>query len=408
MCPRIVRIRKKKAKPEVEDSPQSSLISFSHTAIERLQAGPKDYYRRDSKTPGLNVKITPKGRKVFLLRYDMPWKRGRKLHLGVFPKMSVPEARQAAMEAWSKINAGIDPAIERAETAKRVTVADFAQRYLSEHVEVRLSKKAQRDYRSLLENIVVPKLGTSYLEDVKRADVERLHGALRDKPAQANRLLSVIKAMYNKAGDWGVLSHSENPAMRLKPYKEEARKRYFNSDEQRRISAAIKQLRKEYPASQSAFEAIQFMFRTGCRTSEALGLRWDDIDWEKRQALLRTSKTGPGELFLGDDAIELLQAIARNSRSEWVFPGRRLDKPLERIKRPWAKICELAELKDARPHDIRHTVGTFMTADGRTFSAQMVLRHTHGTTTERYTHAHFEAILRDLNQAVGAIRKNGL
>ena len=401
MCPRTIHLSKKKPKESKRPEP----ISFGQTAIERLEPSEKDYYRRDTKVPGLNVKVTPKGRKVFLLRYDMPSKRGCKLTLGVFPRMSAPEARKCAMEAWGRINAGIDPASEKAQQSKRVTVAEFAQRYLNEQVEVRASAKTYRDYKSMLETIVIPSLGSMYLEDVNRADIERLHGSMKSRATRANRTLAVIKAMFNKAGDWGVIAYSDNPALRLKPYKEDNRKRYFNAEEQRRIAAAIRDLRIEYPRSQSAFNAIQFMFRTGCRTSEALGLRWSDIDFEQEVARLRTSKTGAGELTLGQDALELLQAIARTTQSEWVFPGRTLNKPLERLKRPWSKICEVAELENARLHDIRHTVGTYMTLDGRTSSAQQVLRHTNSRTTDQ---AHRETIVRDLNAGIGLIRKNGL
>lgn len=75
MCPKPIRRRLPKHRKQV----RQKLFSFSTTAIERLVAEEKDYYVRDSKTPGLNLKVTPAGKKVFLLRYDILGRRGRKL-----------------------------------------------------------------------------------------------------------------------------------------------------------------------------------------------------------------------------------------------------------------------------------------------------------------------------------------
>lgn len=394
--------------PEHRKPARETHISFSTTALEKLTADAKDYYVHDTKISGLNIKVTPVGRKVFLLRYSLPGKRGAKMTLGVFPRLSVPQARKFATAAWVEINAGMDPAKSNKEHLKAVTVKDFAKRYLEEWVNVRTSKSSQRDYASMLNNNVLPRIGHMRLEEVRRVDIENLHRALSKTPVRANRTIAVTKAMFNKAGDWEIMPYQNNPALRIKLNKEEGRERSFNSSERIRIGAALKELRGQNPMSQSAFDAIVFLFRTGCRTSEALGLRWQLIDYERCRATLIKSKTGKGYLHLGDDAIELLQSIASTSNSEWVFPGRTLDKPLKGIRRPWAKICEHAQITDARPHDIRHTVATCLGENGSVSSAQAILRHKNSKTTGRYINLHQVTILSDLNKAIKGIRKNGI
>ena len=239
-------------------------ISFSTTALEKLAAGEKDYYVHDTKIPGLHVKVTPTGRRVFLLRYRMLGARGRKMMFGVFPQLSVPQARKLATDAWVDINAGIDPARKKQEVLKAITVKDFAARYLEEWVSVRLSKSSQRDYASMLHNNVLPRIGHMCIEEVQRVDIEKLHLALSNKPVRANRTLAVTKALFNKAADWGIMPYQNNPALRIKQNREEGRERSFNGDERTRIGAAIKELRDQYPQSQSSFDAIIFLFRTGC------------------------------------------------------------------------------------------------------------------------------------------------
>lgn len=381
---------------------------FNASAIENLVAGEKDYYVRDEKTHGLNLKVTPVGRKVFLLRYRVEGGKGRKLTMGVFPRMSVAQAREAAWQAWAAISKGEDPSDKRVEEKRAVTVEAFSERYLSEQVNVHAAKSTQRDYASMLRNNVVPLIGAKLLKDVTREDVERIHRFMHETPARANRTVAVIKAMYNKAGDWGVLPYGNNPALRVRLFKEVGRTRYFDEAEQRRIALAIKKIREENPISQSACDAIQFLFRTGCRTKEALNLRWTDIDFEMGEARLRTSKTGQDDLILGNAALELLQSITARSQSEWVFPGRKLDRPLERLKRPWDKVCKIAQLEDAHLHDIRHTVGTYLAAKGRVSTATFVLRHKNSGTTDKYKHPHFETIKEDLDKAISGMKNRGL
>lgn len=404
MCPKPIRRRL----PKHQKTKRQSQVSFSATTLESLEAEQRDYYVRDSKTQGLNVKVTPAGRKVFLLRYNMPGRRGRKLTLGVFPRMTVPQARKLAMEAWAEIANGVDPAQLKADLANAATVEVFARRYLKEQVEIHTSAQTARDYESMLRNHVLPQIGSMRLDEVQRVDIERIHRSMRATPTRANRTLAVVKAMFNKAGDWGVLPYGNNPAVRIKLYNEEKRTRYFDGEEQEKIGQAIRELRAENPMSQSAYDAIVFLFRTGCRTKEALNLRWDDIDLERGEARLRESKTGAGKLFLGSSAVQLLQSIASTSQSEWVFPGRSLDRPLERLKKPWQKICQHASLKDAHLHDIRHTVGTYLAARGRTSSATAVLRHTNSSTTDRYVHPHIETIRIDPDAAISELTKRGI
>ncbi|MDA5095008.1 tyrosine-type recombinase/integrase [Aliiroseovarius sp. KMU-50] len=394
--------------PKHKKQSRQTLFSFSATALESLEPDERDYYVRDTKTPGLVVKVTPAGKKVFILRYRMPGKGGRKLTFGPFPRVSVPQARKLAREAWLDIANGEDPATKKSDLSKVVTVKNFAQRYLQEQVAAHASPSTARDYASMLYNHVIPAIGNMKLDEVQRVDVEKIHLGMRSTPTRANRTLAVMKAMFNKAGDWGLLPYGKNPAVRIRLFKEKRRQRFFDTDEQRRIARAISELREEYPRSQSAFDAIKFMFRTGCRTKEALNLRWEDISFEREEALLRQSKTGERKLYLGDAAIRLLQSIASTSNSEWVFPGRSEDKPLERLKRPWEKICNHARLRDARVHDIRHTVATYLSTHGRKSSATEILGHTNSKTTDLYSHP-IEGIIReDLNGVISMFEKSGI
>lgn len=111
-------------------------------------------------------------------------------------------------------------------------------------------------------------------------------------------------------------------------------------------------------------------------------------------------------LPLANSAVEHLQSIAAKRTGPWVFSGTDPDKHLTSLVRPWKRICEVAQLSNARLHDIRHTVATYITASGNLYSAQAILRHTTPAMTTRYAHPFDVAVRHDLNEAIEKIGRN--
>ena len=100
---------------------------------------------------------------------------------------------------------------------------------------------------------------------------------------------------------------------------------------------------------------------------------------------------------------ELRKLQERNGNCAWVFPGRSKNKPRnDYIKRPWARILELAEIDDLRLHDLRHNAATVARRLG--VSPKEVsgfLGHKRTATTEIYAHGD-EGVQRELVEWVAA------
>lgn len=384
--------------------PIGGKLNFSNANIGNLIPRSKDYSLRDSKIHGLTLKVTPKGRKVFVLRYRAKSGQERKSTLGRFPEMNVAHARKCALYEWAIINNGGDPSKDRQDNRKALTLSDFCDRYVSEHVKTHLKEKSQKEYQALLHRHILPKLGAMPIAEISRSNVSALHRSLQSTPYQANRVLSLVKAIYNKAENWEALPpQGLNPAKGIKPFAEPSRERFLDDSEQEAVGNAIAKLRKIHPKSRSAFDAIIYLFLTGCRTKEALNLRWDNIDYQRKRVLIPDSKTGKRILPIGDEVVNLLQSIAEHQLSEFVFPGRYLDRPLEGVKKPWLWICREAGLSNVRIHDIRHTFATDMTAVGSLSSAGAILGHKNPRTTARYAHDHDQTIRKDLGNTTKLI-----
>ena len=89
------------------------------------------------------------------------------------------------------------------KTARRApTVADLAADYLERHAVPKKRPKSVRDDGPMLNNIILPKLGTGKVDAIGRRDVEAIHIAMQDRPYQANRVISLLSRMFSLAIEW--------------------------------------------------------------------------------------------------------------------------------------------------------------------------------------------------------------
>jgi integrase len=91
---------------------------------------------------------------------------------------------------------------------------------------------------------------------------------------------------------------------------------------------------------------LKFCALTGCRKSEAIGLKWAMIDGHR--AALPDAKSGPKSIWLARPARKLLSALPR--QSNFVFSERDDPIAVDRLDRIWAKIrCALNRPETAHP-----------------------------------------------------------
>jgi len=134
---------------------------FSDRSLEKVQPKSRDYFIHDPKTKGLSVKVTPKGKKVFILRYRSRTGRQRKLTLGTYPEISVPHVRRLAQERWSEIFRDIDPAETRFSFRSGPTVQDLVSVFLLEQAKPTLSPSTLKAARALRDAGVLRPLRTN-------------------------------------------------------------------------------------------------------------------------------------------------------------------------------------------------------------------------------------------------------
>ena len=137
---------------------------------------------------------------------------------------------------------------------------------------------------------MVPELGA--LEAVEREHIAALHHRHRETPYQANRILEVVRKMFNLAEAWGLRKDSANPCRFVEKYKEHKRERFLTEGEFRRLGQVLNEVEAEGSETLSAVTAIRLPMLTGRRSGEVQTLRWENVDLEAGELRLPDSKTG--------------------------------------------------------------------------------------------------------------------
>ena len=352
--------------------------------VDAARAEDGERFLWDPELPGFGLRVRPSGRRYYVVQYRSNG-RTRRLTLGPHGALTPDQARRKAAKLLGEARDGGDPAVEIRSAAKSITVADLAKRFLAQHAELKKKPTSLRNDRLNLRLHVLPHLGTLRLAAVTREDVATLHHGLRETPTAANRVLALLSKMFNLAERWGLRTDGTNPCRHVEHFPEHRRQRFLSDDELARLGGVLNEVEQNSTESAEAIAAIQLLLFTGCRVSEVLGLRWEDVDAERRCLRFLDSKTGAKLIPLNSVALEVL--TSRTRRSHWVISGRDGDQPLVNLAKPWKRIRELAGLEDVRLHDLRHTHGS--SAAGAGLSLHLVgalLGHRQPATTARYAH----------------------
>jgi integrase len=371
-------------------------VRLTKDSIERAALpapGKKERFIRDGVVQGLGVRVTASGKRRFIFEARIKG-RPRRITIGAWPDLNVSLARERAMEIRTAIAKGNDPANDAAEARKELTLASLWSTYLERHAKPH-KRSAKRD-EYLMGRYVPGGWHARRLSDISRNDIARLHARIGDEHGHyaANRTLALLRTVFNLARAWQLFA-GDNPGEGIKPFKEHKRQRYLSPEELERVNVA---LLDEPDWRWRAWFPLAVML--GTRRGELLAMRWADIDFNARTWLIPQTKDGESHLLpLPAPVIAILAGLPSRGNSEWTFPGTGASGHLVEPKKAWARILEHAGVEGARIHDLRHTLASWLVAQG--FNLPLVgraLNHTQAATTARYAHLALDPVRAALEQ----------
>ncbi len=361
-------------------------IKLTKRSVESTRPGARDLFLWDTEISGFGCKVTPRGRRVFILQY---WANGRarRVTLGRYGSdLTVDQARTRAKRVRGHVADGGDPAGARARARAMPTLASFAERYLAEHAELKKKPSSVESDKLNLRLHVLPALGHLRVGRITRADVARFHAAMKATPGAANRCLALLSKMFSLAESWGLRADGTNPTRHVEKYPENKMGRYLSNAELARLGDVLAMADKagEHP---SVVAAIRLLVFTGCRRAEVLTLKWEYVDFERGCLDLPDSKTGAKTIPLGAPALKLLAGLPRVEGNPYVLPGKRPKSHFVAIEKAWQQLRATAGLQGVRLHDLRHSYAAMGAGLGE--SLHMIgslLGHSQPGTTQRYAH----------------------
>lgn len=272
---------------------------------------------------GLTLQITKSGVKSWLFRY---MKEGKAHGMGLGPThtVSLAEARQKALEARKQLLDGANPLVLKRqqreaaalERARVMTFDQCAAAYIKAHKAAWKNAKHADQWTRTLATYASPVFGHLPVADIDTALVVRCLASIWDsKTETATRLRGRIESVLGWATTSGLRS-GDNPARwrghlenLLANISKTSRTKNHPSLPWQQLPAFITALRA---CPGSSARALEFAILTACRSGEARGARWSEIDFEAKIWTIPAERMKAGrehQIPLSEAALKLLSAI---------------------------------------------------------------------------------------------------
>jgi integrase len=352
----------------------------------------------DDRVVGLGIRITNNGALSFILDYVSSGRR-RRYTIGRYPALTTTAAREIATELKGEIIRGHDPLQKKEAINNTPTIKEFSVDFLKAKEKV-LRPSTLQSYQDFFFNKhIIPKFGSLKINSISKKEIEMYHSSFTDTPRMGNRILELMRSMFNTAISWGVIE--KNPTADIKKFQEYKRERYLSDDEIIRLIKAL-----DADENQINKSIIKLILLTGSRKGEVLSARWQDFDlkngiWIKPADLTKQKRSS--HIPLNNEALEILKQMRKKivpetkikhckedqiiSTEHFLFYNLKTKTHLQDIKKFWIKICKKAGIKNATIHDLRHTFASMLVNSGIGLEViGKLIGHSNLKTTQRYSH----------------------
>jgi integrase len=352
-------------------------IRLTKSAIDALPTPKSDVVYWDAGCPGFGVKVTPKGRKVFIVLYRTggAGSKLRKYTIGPYGRVTLHQARVAAQKVFAAKLEGRDPAAEK-RAARRRIVADRVEDLLESFILQRLSQnRSGGEISRLLRREIGRAWAGRSIHEISKRDVVEVVAGIEERgaPIAANKALKSIKTFLRWWVGRAVLTQSPAESVPL-PAKEVARDRVLDDQELTRVILAARQMGGPYGG------IVELLALTGQRREEVARLSREELNLTQRVWTIPKSRTKNAKahvVHLSDQSVDVLNRASQ--RGPLVFSPLGI-KPFQKFSKGKRLLDQLSGVTGWRLHDLRRTCVSGMARLGvAPHVADKVLNHQAGT-----------------------------
>ncbi len=344
-------------------------MSLTDTAVRNAKPKAKPYKLHDG--DGLFVLIHPNGSRYWRFKYRFMGKE-KLLALGVYPEVSLSEARDRRGQARKVIAAGNDP-MQTKQEAKRIALLKSENTYEAVAREWHKERKHKwtpgyaESALKRLENHMFPKLGNRPITEIAAPELLSAVKIVEKSGAldMAQRVMQLTGQIFSYAIATG--RADRNPVTDLRgALKTPVRKHmaHFKADEL-----------PEYFQKLDAFSgrlqtklALKFLLLTFVRTGELRGAEWAEINFDKAEWRIppeRMKMRGMHIVPLSKQAIEVLKELRNHTGNrQYVFPNQH--KPIGCMSENTIlyALYDMGYRFKATGHGFRATASTILNENG--------------------------------------------
>ncbi len=389
-------------------------MKLTKVGVETAACGDKDRFIWDEKLTGFGLKVTPAGRRSYVVQYRPRGSaHAKRITLGVHgAPWTTERAREAAERLLLRVANGEDP-VERAradraaaETARAAEEARFAAiaeavvRAQTHRFEVVLDEYIQRyakpknrrwaDTRRSIAFDALPLWRDRGIETITRRDLAELIDEVRLRsPSSARLLWAHLQRMFGWCVERMYIDQSPCLGMRG-PTQVASRDRWLSDDEVRLFWRGVEKIGGPFDP------LLKLLLLTGQRREEVTGMRWCEVDMERAEWVIpreRSKNDCSHAVDLAPAAVAILRTLPRHhdmvftttrvtSLSGHAKARQRVGDAMQEIRdaeRYQAGQVGAASIRPWRLHDLRRTAATGMAALGHPpHVVEAVLNHQSG------------------------------
>jgi integrase len=371
-------------------------MSLSDAKVRNAKTRAKPYKIADGE--GLFLLVTPSGSKYWRLKYFFAGKE-KVLALGVYPGITLADARDRRAQARKALAAGNDPA-ETKKEAKRLAILQNANAF--EVVAREWFEKRKHEWApnsadlalARLERHILPTLGQRPIAEITAPEVLAMVRKVEDRGTleTARRIMQICGQIFMYAIATG--RAERNPVPDLRGALKTPVVKHYSFLKATELPGFLEKL-EAYDGEVQTKLALRFLLLTFVRTTELRGAQWTEIDWDKAEWRIPADRMKMRELHivpLSRQAIVTLRELQQHSGNrQFIFPNQHYPATLMSENTMLYALYRMGYHSRTTGHGFRSTASTILNEhDFRADVIERQLAHCERDTVRAaYNHAQY-------------------